>query len=152
MTKFYEKHFKYFDIWVAIILTIVYINYAPWFFKIPTDYNILDIASIYIWLSWFLLSIFAIIFSFKDGERVSRLQKSPYYKDVFYVFQNAIIVTAFFWLAFILISIYDNNFKRQICQYVFTLKELIISSLIFIIVLSSRCLWIVKKIFLLSIT
>lgn len=145
MNDFIKKHFILFDTikWVllGILILILLIKYN---LLLLDNFEFLAIAEIYFTLWWFLLSIFTLIFAFKDWKRLWRLQKSSQYKEVFNIFFDAIIWHMLFAITF-LISNYINIWNNSIFLIIFYVSVSILWIKIY------RCIRIIKEIALLTI-
>lgn len=141
----YWKNFLYADTLLWIFLSILY------FFSIGKygsfwNNNIIDVAAIYFWLAWLLLATFSIIFSFKDGEKIQFLQANKNYKEVYNIFQQAIVFSLLFWTLFIMISFWIN------LEFIWIkIHNIIIFTIVILWIKLWRCLRILKNLFNLSL-
>ena len=90
------------------------------------NFEFLNIAEIYFTLWWFLFSIFALIFSFKDWKRLERLQKSSQYKKIFDIFFDAIILYMLFAVLFLMAN-YLNLLDIDVYLIIFYISIPILS-------------------------
>ncbi|AKH32404.1 hypothetical protein XF24_00039 [candidate division SR1 bacterium Aalborg_AAW-1] len=141
----YWKNFLYADTLLGIFLSILY------FFSIGKygsfgNNNIIDVAAIYFGLAGLLLATFSIIFSFKDGEKIQFLQANKNYKEVYNIFQQAIVFSLLFGTLFIMISFGIN------LEFIgIKIHNIIIFTIVILGIKLWRCLRILKNLFNLSL-
>lgn len=141
--KWRDKNFILLDTVESSLLAWIFMYWAFEYIS-QQDLNLFDISTLYFTLGWFLLSVFALLFSFKDGKKIQRLQKSIHYKEVFNIFLNAISRCMIFAFLFLILKFIDWLLVNYIISIVWI-------SFFIVAVKLYRCIRIIKEIAFLSI-
>lgn len=141
--KWRDKNFILLDTVESSLLAWIFMYWAVEVFSFKR-LNLFDISSVYFTLGWFLLSVFALLFSFKDGKKIQRLQKSTHYKEVFNIFLNAISRCMVFAFVFLIL----NFITWEVANYIVSTVWI---SFFIVAVKLYRCIRIIKEIAFLSI-
>ncbi len=141
--KWRDKNFILLDTVESSLLAWIFMYWAFEYIS-QQDLNLFDISTLYFTLGWFLLSVFALLFSFKDGKKIQRLQKSIHYKEVFNIFLNAISRCMIFAFLFLILKFIDWLLVNYIISIVWI-------SFFIVAVKLYRCIRIIREIAFLSI-
>lgn len=141
--KWRDKNFILLDTVESSLLAWIFMYWAVEYSSLQ-GLNLFDISSVYFTLGWFLLSVFALLFSFKDGKKIQRLQKSIHYKEVFNIFLNAISRCMIFAFLFLILKFIDWLLVNYIISIVWI-------SFFIVAVKLYRCIRIIREIAFLSI-
>jgi hypothetical protein len=153
LKEIYEKNFILFDTILAFTASVFLFLIFPKLDIVcsPTSLNSsYELIGVLTGFLGFLIAILAIIFVFRDGEKLNYLKNSQSYKKVFDIYWSAIKWTSIFLIIFFFYTIFNLPLLNDIYRDV--LKNFI---LIFTFILLSiktwRCLWITREMFLLSV-
>jgi hypothetical protein len=102
-----------------------------------------ELISVSVSLLGFLIATVAIIFSFKDGSRITKLQESKHYYQVIDIYISAIFWESLFAILFTGIFMFD--FSQMWKVYI------LIAFIVFSVIKIRRCIWIARHMFYLSI-
>lgn len=141
----WRKHFIAIDTLIAFIIFWIYLL-LWWQFTLVDSFDELSVWLTYVWLTWFFLAVLALIFSFKDWERFKRIQASEHFKDVIDVYVNVI---GRCWIMFLFILSF--SFEGIANNQYYNISNAILLSVIIIGIKSFRCVWMLRKIFILTI-